>query len=87
MDCESCRWFEDASEYFDAQHPDDLDELVDGSNLASEPSEYGFCKRHAPRPHDGNHIADVMWPLVFKNEWCGEFAKSDQEAMDGTHAG
>jgi hypothetical protein len=86
MNCRSCRWFEDASHYFDAQTPQEVAELCEIAFLASEPNEYGFCKRHAPRPHDGNDVSDVTWPLVYENEWCGEFVSRETEATDGTQA-
>jgi hypothetical protein len=84
MHCRSCRWFECASAYFDAQSPDEVVEIVEENSLASEPHEYGFCKRHAPRPHDGNHVEDVTWPLVYEREWCGEW-RPRKEATDGPH--
>jgi len=82
MNCRACRWFEDASGYFESQTPEDVAEICK-EELASEPHEYGFCKRHAPRPHDGNNVADVTWPLVYEDEWCGEFVSREMEATDG----
>jgi hypothetical protein len=84
MNCRSCKWFEDASGYFDAQPPQEVAEMCE-IFLASKPHEYGFCKRHAPRPHDGNNVEDVTWPLVYEDEWCGEFVSKQTEATDGTH--
>jgi hypothetical protein len=70
--------------YFDAQGVEGMLDICEEESLASEPHEYGFCKRHAPRPHDGNNVSDVTWPLVYEREWCGEFLPK-KEATDGTH--
>lgn len=83
MDCRSCMWFECASVYFNAQTPEEVAVIVEQESLASAPHEYGFCKRHAPRPHDGNNVSDVTWPLVHEVEWCGEWQRS-KEATDGS---
>lgn len=82
MECRSCRWFECASSFFNAQTPEDVERIVEESYLASKPTEYGFCRRHAPRPHGGNNIEDVTWPLVWEDEWCGEWIAA-KEAKDG----
>jgi hypothetical protein len=82
MNCRSCRWFEDAWGYFDS-NIEEVDQIVEDASLASDPHEYGFCRRHAPRPHDGNHIEDVTWPLVWEGDWCGEFIEK-KDATDGT---
>jgi hypothetical protein len=38
--------------------------------------EQGHCRRHAPRPAGKKSLdAEVwaIWPVVFPDEWCGEF--------------
>jgi len=32
-------------------------------------SPQGQCRRHAPKPGDGEH----RWPEVLETEWCHEF--------------
>jgi hypothetical protein len=86
MHCRLCKWFEDANAYFEAQGQEETLRILEDESLASGPHEYGFCKRHAPRPHDGNNVSDVTWPLVYEREWCGEFAPK-KEAADGTPNG
>jgi hypothetical protein len=35
----------------------------------------GACRRHAPQPVImGNDESIANWPLVFLEDWCGEFA-------------
>ena len=35
----------------------------------------GSCRRHPPRPTGATGQNDLAtnWPLVFANDWCGEF--------------
>ena len=49
----------------------------------SESESTGECHRHAPRPSprpkmqiEGRELwADIQWPKVDVNAWCGEFEK------------
>ena len=34
-----------------------------------------FCKRYAPRPG----IDFEEWPIVWENDWCGEFEPEEQD--------
>lgn len=44
----------------------------------------GRCRRYAPKPigwivpdkgeeHDGEPTSKAMWPLTWKDDWCGEW--------------
>lgn len=41
----------------------------------------GECRRYAPRPHaDSDDLLGtffVAFPVVFDDDWCGEFAERD----------
>jgi hypothetical protein len=77
MKCNSCRFFEPAPDYFDADE-DMSDELVGAKD------EYGFCRRHAPGPtqFDPSKDLEFSWPLVGDWHWCGEWKPIESEATD-----
>ena len=36
-----------------------------------------FCRRYAPRPlvmHDEDAATEWTWPIVFEENWCGEWS-------------
>lgn len=39
-------------------------------------SDYGRCRRHAPRPMPDDAWGD--WPEVFMRNWCGEWAPREE---------
>lgn len=61
--CNDCKFYES---YFS----------VDKSGTSEEAME-GLCRRNAPpafNGKDGSHEIFAQWPLVYPDEWCGEFA-------------
>lgn len=79
--CVSCKFFEDAANFWNGN--DDEKRLSDDKQM------YGFCRRHAPRPHRGLEIKELQWPIVHcGSDWCGEYVykPEDAEATDGTQS-
>lgn len=78
MDCGSCKFFEDASHFWDWQE--------DERSLSDDREMFGFCRRHAPKPHRGLTVKEIQWPLVHcASDWCGEYVSNYKEATDGPH--
>ena len=58
--CRDCLWW-------DNQHK--------RVKLQSDDSDHGFCRKHKPVIFSCNNIYYGGWPLVEKNDFCGEFRK------------
>lgn len=46
-------------------------------------SEHGQCRRHPPRGNTEPE-EDPIWPIVFCENWCGEFLKQNKPAKRST---
>jgi len=46
----------------------------------NDPNPFGLCHRYPPFVFFGDDPEDyVAWPEVEQSDWCGEWAKSDEE--------
>jgi len=52
---------------------------IEGSELASEPSQFGGCYRYAPRPGQLSVKAKdpISWPVTYSDDWCGEWEEKE----------
>lgn len=50
--------------------------------LNPHPTEFGACRRHAPRPADGKKVKAAIWPGVLGTDRCGEYLFDRDRARD-----
>ena len=48
---------------------------VDTAKFPPDVEDAIFCKRYAPRPGQ----ARQEWPIVWEDDWCGEFEPEEQD--------
>ena len=62
QECSTCRWFDDDAERTGMVHDESMP---------------GVCRRYPPKPNAVDPDEDTCvgtWPLVYVNEFCGEWA-------------